>query len=83
MSQVDRLSSETNRPTLRLAPTQPRRIRQTWCTDEPPIELRLSFRELTLIHKSLQAVKTLGAHEQDELLNDTMQLVDVALNEAV
>jgi imidazolonepropionase-like amidohydrolase len=46
-------------------------------------ELRLSFRELALIHKSLRAVKTLGAlPPQDELLNDTIQLVDQALARA-
>jgi hypothetical protein len=46
-------------------------------------ELRLTFGELALIYKSLQAVKTLGAlPPQDELLNDTIQLVDQALNRA-
>jgi hypothetical protein len=46
-------------------------------------ELKLTFGELTLIYKSLQAVKSLGAlPPQDELLNDTMQLVDQALNKA-
>jgi len=34
-----------------------------------------------LIHKALQAVKTIGAlPPQDDLLNDTMQMVDVTLN---
>jgi hypothetical protein len=47
-------------------------------------ELKLTFGELTLIYKSLQAAKTLGAlPPRDELLNDTIQLVDQALNEAV
>jgi hypothetical protein len=46
--------------------------------------LQLSFGELALIYKSLQAVKTLGAlPPQDELLNDTLQLVDQALNAGV
>jgi hypothetical protein len=41
-------------------------------------------RELALVHKSLQAVKTLGAlPPQDELLNDTIQLVDQAMKRAV
>jgi hypothetical protein len=45
--------------------------------------LRLSFGELALIYKSLHAVKTLGAlPQQDELLNDTIQLVDQALARA-
>jgi MFS family permease len=46
-------------------------------------ELSLSFGELALMYKSLQAVKALGAlPPQDELLNDTIQLVDQALNGA-
>jgi hypothetical protein len=47
-------------------------------------ELTLTFDELALIDKSLQAVKALGAlPPQDELLNDTIQLVDQALNAAI
>jgi hypothetical protein len=47
-------------------------------------ELTLTFDELALIYKSLQAVKKLGAlPPQDELLNDTIQLVDQALNAAI
>ena len=48
------------------------------------IELSFTFRELTLIHKSLLAIRALGAFApQDELLDDTIHLVDLALNEAV
>jgi hypothetical protein len=48
------------------------------------ISMSFTFRELTLIHKSLQAVRTLGAlAPQDELLNDTIHLVDLALTEAL
>jgi hypothetical protein len=37
-----------------------------------------------LIHRSLEAVKTLKLVErQDDLLADTLQLIDVALEEAV
>jgi hypothetical protein len=44
-------------------------------------EVALTFDELALIYKSLQAAKTLGAlSPQDELLEDTIQLVDQALN---
>jgi|SRR6188508_512634 len=44
-------------------------------------ELQLSFDELALIYKSLEAVKTLGAlPPQDELLEDTIQVVDQSLN---
>jgi hypothetical protein len=50
---------------------------QTWRRgEEQTHELQLSFDELTLIYKSLQAAKALGAlPPQDELLSDTMQLV--------
>ena len=45
--------------------------------------LRLTFDELVLIQRSLQAVKTLRAlPPEDELLDDTMQLVDQALAQA-
>jgi hypothetical protein len=48
------------------------------------IELMIGFGELTLIYKSLLAVITLGAlPPQDELLNDTIQLVDQALERAL
>jgi hypothetical protein len=50
---------------------------------EDTIELKLGFRELDLIHRSLEAVRTLGLVErQDGLLTDTLQLIDVALWEA-
>jgi hypothetical protein len=63
------------------------RIR-AWSDLEPPQkgeasrqEVRLSFDELALIYKSLEAVKTLGAlPPQDELLEDTIQVVDQSLN---
>ena len=46
-------------------------------------ELRVTLDELVLIYKSLQAAKTLGAlPPQDELLDDTIQLVDQALSRA-
>jgi hypothetical protein len=52
--------------------------------DEQTHELKLSFGELALIYKSLQAAKALGAlSPQDELLDDTIQLVDQALNTAI
>ena len=45
-------------------------------------ELALTFDELALIYKPLQAVRTLDSlpSEEDELLDDTIQLVDQALN---
>ena len=50
----------------------------------PKQELTLTFDELALIYRSLQAVKTLGAlPSEDELLDDTIQLVDQALNDAI
>jgi hypothetical protein len=46
--------------------------------------LELTFDQLTLIYKSLQAVKVLGAlPPEDELLDDTLQLIDQALERAV
>jgi hypothetical protein len=47
-------------------------------------ELEVTFDQLAMIYKSLQAAKTLGAlPPQDELLNDTIDLVDQALKRAV
>jgi hypothetical protein len=59
-----------------------------WSDPRPPQrgaasrqEVRLTFDELALIYKSLEAVKTLGAlPPQDELLQDTIQVVDQSLN---
>jgi hypothetical protein len=52
--------------------------------DHQTHELKLTFGQRALVYKSLQAVKTLGAlSPQDELLNDTIQLVDLAMTEAV
>ncbi len=39
-------------------------------------ELKLSFHELSLIHKSLLATKSLGVlSQEDKLIDDTIQLV--------
>jgi hypothetical protein len=47
-------------------------------------ELTLTYDELALIYKALQAVKTLGAlPSDDDLLEDTIQLVNQALNDAI
>jgi hypothetical protein len=47
-------------------------------------EVRLTFDELALIYKSLEAVKTLGAlPPQDELLQDTIEVIDQSLNTVV
>ena len=49
--------------------------------DTARYELTLSFDELTLIFKSLLAAKSLGVLSQsDELVDDTIQLVDEALS---
>ena len=46
--------------------------------------LKLTFSDLALIYQSLQAPKTVAAlPSQDELLNDTIQIFDLALNRAV
>jgi hypothetical protein len=49
--------------------------------DEAKYELTLSFDELTLIYKSLLAAKSLGVLSQDdEVVDDTIQLVERTLN---
>ena len=49
--------------------------------DTARYELTLSFDELTLVYKSLLAAKSLGVLSQsDELVDDTIQLVDEALS---
>jgi hypothetical protein len=46
--------------------------------------IQLTFDQLALIHKSLQAVRTLAVlPPRDELLDDTIALVDQALMESV
>jgi hypothetical protein len=51
--------------------------------DAERYELTLSFDELTLIYKSLLAAKSLGVlSQEDELVDDTIQLVDQALRAA-
>jgi hypothetical protein len=70
--------AEQEATALRTAPLKPAR------TATEAYELKLGFGELALIYKSLQAVKTLGAlPPQDELLDDTLELVDQALKKAV
>lgn len=86
VQEVDRRSRGTaGRPDLHLVPP-----RQSWSEasgrteGDEAIPMTFTFRELTLIHKSLQAVRTLGVFApQDELLDDTVHLVDLVLNEAV
>jgi hypothetical protein len=47
-------------------------------------QLRLTFDQLVMIRKSLQAVQTLAVlPRRDELLDDTIELVDQALMDAV
>jgi hypothetical protein len=73
------------RPSLRLvSPPAPTTQAARPTRAEPTHRLNLTFGELALIYKSLQAAKTLGAlPPQDELLNDTIQIVDQALNRAL
>ena len=52
-------------------------------TGEQTHELKLSFDELALIQKSLLAAKSLGVlSQEDELVDDTIRLVDQALDAA-
>jgi hypothetical protein len=75
----------TSSPSLRLVTTPPARTEASWVADdEQPIELKLGFRQLVLIHRSLQALRTLRLVEpRDVLVADTLQLIEVALEEAV
>jgi hypothetical protein len=75
----------TSRPRLQLVTTPPARAEVSWVADdEQPLELKLGFRQLVLIHRSLQALRTLDLVEaQDLLVADTLQLIDVALEGAV
>jgi hypothetical protein len=73
LERVDALLRAT-RPRLRLVATP----------DEQTQRLSLSYRELSLIYRSLQAAKTLRAlPAEGELLDDTLQVVDQALREAI
>ena len=75
----------TSRPSLRLVTTPSKRTDRAWVPSEAePIELKLGFRQLDLVYRSLQAVRTLGLVErQDDLLTDTLELFDAALQGAV
>jgi hypothetical protein len=74
-----------SRPSLRLVTTPSERTKRAWVpSEEEPIELKLGFRQLDLIYRSLEAVRTLGLVErQDDLLTDTLELIDAALQGAV
>jgi hypothetical protein len=77
-------SEDAVRPSLRLVATPPTARSSVQGSDEERYELKLGVGELSLIYKSLQAARTLGAlPAQDELLSDTIQLVDQALKRAV
>src|SRR5262245_45501574 len=75
---------QPGRPSLRLLAAPPVEIEPTRDRTVRTHELKLTFSELALVYKALRAVKTLGvAPGQGELLDDTMQLVDLALTKAV
>jgi hypothetical protein len=80
-----RATDSASRPRLRLLTSPPVRTESSWAMrDDETIELKLGFRELVLIHRSLQAIRTLDLVERkDDLLIDTLQLIDVALQGAV
>src|SRR5262249_28274746 len=66
-----RTTEEPRRPGLRLV------------ADHEACELSLTWAQLVLVHKSLQAVKRLGhPRPQDELLEDTIHVVDLAMAKA-
>jgi hypothetical protein len=74
-----------SRPSLRLVSTPSERTERAWApSEERPIEVKLGFHQLDLIYRSLEAVRTLGlVGRQDDLLTDTLELVDAALQGAV
>jgi len=74
-----------SRPGLRLVTTASEHMERAWVpSEENPIELKLGFRQLDLVYRSLEAVRTLGLVErQDDLLTDTLELIDAALQGAV
>jgi hypothetical protein len=77
-------SQERVRPRLSLVTTPPATGSAPHHPGAHLHELQLTFGQLALIYKSLQSVKTRGVLPlQDELLNDTIELVDQALNRAV
>ena len=78
-------SADANRPSLRVIPTRPPPTASKEATNkDETYELSLTFSQLVLVSKSLQAVKTLGhLPPQDELLDDTIHLVTLALTRAV
>ena len=79
-----RATDSASRPRLRLLTSPPVRTKSSWAMRDGTIELKLGFRELVLIHRSLQAIRTLDLVErQDDLLTDTLQLIHVALEGAV
>jgi hypothetical protein len=60
--------------------TASRGVRQRAIRDRARQELELTFDELALIYNSLRVVRTLALlPRQDELLEDTIQLVDVTM----
>jgi len=46
-------------------------------------KVQLTFDQLVLIYKSLEAVRTLSVLQGDELLDETIEIVDRALEDAV
>jgi hypothetical protein len=67
------------RPRLHLVATE-----RTQVARDEAIPLAFSLVQLELIHRSLQAARTLAALPyQDELLSDLIDSVDLALREAV
>jgi hypothetical protein len=79
-----RSSEEPLRANLRLVATLATAGSTESRHDDQVHALKLTFGQLALVYKALQAVKTLGAlPPQDERLNDTIQLVDLVMREAV
>jgi hypothetical protein len=75
------VADPATRPELRLAAPS----NEPWSPREDEwLDVRLTYRQLVLIHRSLQAMRTLGLYPlQDEDMLDTTELVDRALKRAV
>jgi hypothetical protein len=84
LARVDALLREAARPRLRVVTTEAATTGPArHAVDEQTYQLTLTFRELAVIYKSLQAAKALEAlPPRDELLVDTIELVDQAMIDA-
>ena len=78
----DEAATEPRRSSLSLV-AAPTPTEESTCDDESH-DVKLTYGELVLVHKSLQAVRALGhLPPHDELLDDTIHVVELALAKAL